>query len=68
MTDPLTEVLMWELSAEQAWLADLRHQSSMLYDCYMAGEIEREDAIRLDAHINRELEQLSQYRQTIPFN
>lgn len=67
MTDPLTDVFMWELSREYARIADLRYQSQMLYEWYMAGEIESDDAIRLDARINHELEKIATQRLTIPF-
>lgn len=67
MTDPLTSVFAFELSAEHARIAELKYQSQVLYERYMAGEIERDEVVRLDAHISRELEILAVQKQTIPF-
>lgn len=68
MTDPLTCVFAFELSAEHARIADLHYQSDLLYRWYQEGEIDSREAVKLDARISRELEQLAHNQLMIPFN
>lgn len=68
MTDPLSTVFAWELSQERARIADLHYQSDLLYRWYQEGEIDSREAVKLDARINRELEQLANNQLMIPFN